>query len=101
LPAAGKKAAWPGRRRLMRSNIMADTPRPAPTEEPTGMRREAIVIRSWPKVILMVPTLLVAIICGFAMRTYTPPLAGSEFQTVHVWGLIFLVVLAVNSVMLF
>ena len=41
----------------------------APTETASsGGRRGALIIRSWPKIILMLPTLLVSIICGFAMR---------------------------------
>ncbi len=56
---------------------------------------EPIVLRSWPKIVLMLPTFFVSIICGILMLFFgNEPASG--FSAANVTGLVFLLVLAVN-----
>lgn len=63
-------------------------------------RREVLIIRSWPKIILMLPTLFMSLICGVAMLVHDNTQEVNQFGTVHVWGIVFLAVLAINLTML-
>lgn len=60
-----------------------------------------VILRDWPKIIMMWPTLVVALICGIIMAMYqnTSPPTG-EFSGIHYVGLVFLVVLAINLTLL-
>ncbi len=60
----------------------------------------ALVIRSWPKIVLMLPTLFVSIICGIIMALRGPPSESAVFGGIHAVGLFFLVILAVNLTIL-
>jgi hypothetical protein len=59
------------------------------------------VIRSWPKVVLMLPTLFTALLCGVIVAIWglpsTEPDAG--FVWLHVVNLVFMAVLAINLTM--
>ncbi len=58
-----------------------------------------VYLRSWPKIVLLIPTFFMSLICGVAMRFYSYP-EGDAFTIVHLWGLIFLLVLAINLAVL-
>ena len=45
-------------------------------------RLEPLVIRPWPKIVLMLPTFFLAIICGLLMHFLKLP-AENEFGLVH------------------
>ncbi len=68
---------------------------PEQTRKPTRL-----VIRSWPKIILMLPTLLIAVLCGAIMLTQEPPAADADFSFTHLVGLGFLFILLLNLTML-
>jgi hypothetical protein len=60
-----------------------------------------VILRSWPKIIMMIPTLLMSIVCGILMAWYgesAPP--PTEFANIHYVGLFFLLVLAINMTLL-
>jgi hypothetical protein len=60
-----------------------------------GTLPEPIIIRSWPKIVLMLPTFFAAIICGILMLFFdNEPTVG--FSGANVVGLVFLLILAVN-----
>jgi len=63
-------------------------------EEFTG----PVIIRSWPKIVMMIPTGVMALICAIAMIFHHPANDGG-FSGTHVWGLLFLLVMAVNLTM--
>ena len=73
---------------------------PSDETAPKATTTDALVIRSWPKVVLMLPTLFAALVCGVAMTFYDPAASQGDFGSIHVWGLIFLLVLAINLTML-
>jgi hypothetical protein len=60
----------------------------------------SVILRSWPKIIMMWPTLLLSIACSILMSTWKAPADDAEFNTVHLVNLIFLVVLAINLMLL-
>jgi hypothetical protein len=62
---------------------------------------DPVILRDWPKIIMMWPTLMVALICGIIMAMYqdTSPPAG-DFARIHYVGLVFLVTLAINMTLL-
>ncbi len=64
--------------------------------------RGPVVLRSWSKMVMMIPTLIAAIICGVAMSFMNQAeLANAEtFMTGHLINLLFLLVLAINLSML-
>lgn len=70
------------------------------TEVKASARVERVVIRSWPKIILMTPTLVMSVFCGILMAVYGAPDAEAPFGGVHLAGLLFLFVLLVNLVVL-
>jgi len=59
-----------------------------------------VILRSWPKVVMMMPTLFMAIICGMAMVFFDRPAPDAEFNHVHLLNLVFLLVLAFNLIIL-
>jgi len=62
---------------------------------------EPVILRDWPKIIMMWPTLLVSLVCGIIMAMYqgtSPP--PVEFARIHYVGLVFLIVLAINMTLL-
>lgn len=78
------------------------TSKQTPTFEATPgatTRVEPLVIRAWPKIVLMLPAFFMALICGVAMTFYELAAAEGQFSGIHVWGLLFLLVLAVNLTM--
>ena len=60
---------------------------------------ETLVLVSWPKIVLLIPTLVVALICGVVMSIYGMPESSDEPGGIHLWGVVFLFVLAVNLTM--
>lgn len=82
---------------------MTDSPTPITAAEPELKPVASLVIRPWPKIILMLPTFFAAIICGILMAWFQMPTpeAQATFGAVqHYIGLFFLFVLAVNLTML-
>lgn len=76
-----------------RPNSTPSAPRPA-----ASAHQSAIILRDWPKIVMMIPTMIAAIICGILMSIYsTPP--GDGFGRIHYVGLLFLVILAINLTM--
>ncbi|GMU20860.1 MAG: hypothetical protein AMXMBFR13_09560 [Phycisphaerae bacterium] len=74
---------------------MSDT---APNPE---MSAQPVILRSWPKIILMFPTLVVAIVCGILMSIYgAPDPTRKDFDFRHMINLVFLIVLALNLILL-
>ncbi|MEP0844260.1 MAG: hypothetical protein HRF43_16290 [Phycisphaerae bacterium] len=63
---------------------------------------QPVVIRPWPKIIMMLPTLIVAVVCGvitvFAAKE--APADDGAFLFIHAVNLVFLLVLFVNLVLL-
>lgn len=59
---------------------------------------QPVVLRSWPKIILMLPTFFASLVCGIIMLVYGQE-APEQFSGIHVIGLIFLLILAVNLTM--
>lgn len=70
------------------------------TEVQPAPRVQRIVIRSWPKIVLMVPTLVTAIVCGILMGLYGEPEPKADFGIVHLAGLAFLLMLLLNLTVL-
>lgn len=58
----------------------------------------SLVLRSWPKVVLMLPTLVMALVCTIVMAVIGD--SSQEFGARHVIGLVFLLVLGINLTML-
>lgn len=76
-----------------------------PTANASASRRPLppgpVILRDWPKVIMMWPTLAVGLVCGVLMALYPDiQAAAGEFQRVHYVGLVFLIVLAINMTLL-
>ncbi len=69
------------------------TPQPAAPQPP-------LVLRSWPKIILMLPTFFVAVACGIIMMFQELPTGSAEIGSIRYVGLAFLFVLAVNLTVL-
>ena len=62
---------------------------------------EPVILRDWPKIIMMWPTLIVSLVCGILMALYqdsSPPTA--QFSRIHYVGLVFLITLAINMTLL-
>ena len=83
------------------------TPTPVPAVTPVVVTRAAappvqpIILRDWPKIVMMIPTLVVSIICGVLISLYPDaPRHDAEFMRVHYVGIVFIVVLALNLTML-
>ena len=73
----------------------------APTTPEKPARIEPLVLRSWPKIILMLPTIVVSLICGILMAVWgTPTPSPDQFTFENGVGLFFLVVLAINLIIL-
>lgn len=73
------------------------------TSKPSKPRSvpEPVILRDWPKIIMMWPTLLVSLVCGIIMAMYqgtSPP--PEDFARIHYVGLVFLIVLAINMTLL-
>jgi len=82
---------------------MADLPTPEAPRPAESKPVDSLVIRPWPKIILMLPTLFAAVICGILMAWYDMPTADAQarFGAIqHYIGLFFLFVLAINLTML-
>lgn len=71
----------------------------APAGLKTAGAESPVYLRSWPKIVLLIPTFFMSLICGVVMRFYDYP-QGNAFTIVHLWGLIFLLVLAINLAVL-
>ncbi len=74
----------------------------APSNMPPASEPEAhgtVVLRSWPKIIMMWPTMLISIFCAVLMSMYGVP-SNESFTFTHLVNLIFLFVLAVNLMLL-
>lgn len=73
----------------------------ADTQASTGRKpTDRVVIRSWPKIVLMIPTLIMALICGIYMSVAGMPDPGAPFGFDHFMGLAFLFILLMNLTML-
>lgn len=63
-----------------------------------------VILRPWPKIIMMIPTLLMAITCGIVMTLYPPSRLAPEYNATFGWlhfvNLLFLLVLALNLILL-
>ena len=70
------------------------------TETQAAPRAKRVIIRSWPKIVLMVPTLVMAIGCGVFMGIYGQVEPRADFTSVHMAGLLFLLVLLLNLTVL-
>lgn len=69
-----------------------------PNEKPPS---HGVILRSWPKIIMMWPTLVAAIVCGIYAALYPPATQPQEgFTTMHAVNLVFMFVLAVNLMLL-
>lgn len=87
---------------------MTETQTPAgSTEPPTSTHRassgpEPVILRDWPKIVMMLPTLFASIICGIIMAIHPefPDPQASQFGWQYYVGLLFLLVLAINLTML-
>lgn len=66
---------------------------------PAAKPIHSMVIRPWPKIVLMLPSLFVAVICGIIMAIYGDREMPTEFSAIHYVGLVFQVVLLVNLTM--
>jgi membrane protein YdbS with pleckstrin-like domain len=73
------------------------------TESPSGSTAPAgrsapgpIILRSWPKIIMMVPTLIAALVCGVLAAIYPEAPSAEAFVSRHYIGLFFLLIVAVN-----
>ena len=71
----------------------------ASTQQEAGPKRlagpEPVILRDWPKIIMMWPTLLVGLICGVLMALYPISPSDERFVWNHYVGLVFRVTLAV------
>lgn len=67
---------------------------------PSPQPLKPVILRSWPKIIMMLPTLVMAIITGFIMAMYGPPAWDQPFNRIHLLNLVFLMVLALNLMLL-
>lgn len=84
---------------------MADTAtQPTPSEAGPPKRPaapEPVILRDWPKIIMMWPTLVVGLVCGILMALYSEPSgAVGDFRAIHYVGLVFLITLAINMTLL-
>lgn len=77
--------------------MQAAPPTLAPTAPP---HIESLVIRSWPKIVLMLPTLFASIVCCIIMGISGPVNPEREFGGIHYVGLAFLIILGINLTML-
>lgn len=72
----------------------------ADTEVAPPARVDRFIIRSWPKIILMLPTLFMALLCGGIMSFKAAPAVDAGFGWLHFVGLMFLFVLMINLTLL-
>ncbi|HOW72069.1 MAG TPA: hypothetical protein PKY77_15825 [Phycisphaerae bacterium] len=72
----------------------------ADTEVASRPRIDRFIIRSWPKIILMLPTLFMALVCGGIMSFQPAPAPDASFGWLHLVGLLFLLVLMINLTLL-
>lgn len=76
---------------------MSDAPDNSTTAAaPRRQMPEPVILRSWPKIVMMIPTLIAALICGILSAIYQEPPADAGFMGRHYFGLFFLLVLAIN-----
>ncbi len=59
-----------------------------------------VILRSWPKIVMMWPTLIMSIVCAVMMSMWPQPKPEDGFTFMHGVGLAFLIVLAVNLITL-
>ena len=71
--------------------------RPIPAAKP---HRDRLIIRAWPKIVLMLPTLFMSVLNCVVMKFSDAPAPDAAFGLVHFWGVLFLVVLAINLTIL-
>lgn len=69
----------------------------APKPDPAPV---TVTIRPWPKIIMMIPTMVMAIICGIVMAVYGIPKPEEGFTLRHVVNLVFMLVLFINLMLL-
>jgi hypothetical protein len=81
---------------------MSETPTTPKTDQPNpDLTVQPVVIRPWPKIVMMIPSLVVALICGILMAIYPPPDPKQGFNfLVHGVNLFFLCILFVNLILL-
>lgn len=79
---------------------MSETPSSNPPAS-AELSVKPVVIRSWPKIVMMIPTMIIALICGIVMAMKGVPDPKAGFSLVHHgFCLLFLFVLLVNLVLL-
>jgi hypothetical protein len=62
--------------------------------------RESVILRSWPKIVMMWPTLLLSLACAIVMSMYSDLDPKQSFGLVHLLNLVFLLVLAFNLMLI-
>jgi len=67
---------------------------------PAAGELKPVILRSWPKIVLMLPTMFMAIACGIVMSIYGLPASDVGFSSIHLINLVFLLVLAINLMLL-
>jgi hypothetical protein len=73
-----------------------ESPRPTGPLPPPRPHAEVVILRDWPKIVMLWPTLLMSILCGILMARHEAPEPSAGFGFLHLMGLLFLGVLAVN-----
>lgn len=79
---------------------MSDIPTAPTSAGAEPIPSSPVILRSWPKIIMMWPTMLYSLVCAVIMSMYGQPPDNAGFTTVHLLNLIFLFVLAVNLMLL-
>jgi hypothetical protein len=77
-----------------------ESPMPARPTPPPHPHVETVILRSWPKIVMMWPTLLMSIACGVLMTMREAPEPKEGFGLLHLMSLLFLIVLAINLITL-
>lgn len=73
---------------------------PASNKPATVGTEGPLVIRAWPKILLMLPTLIISLLCGLVMAIKGVPPADAQFGAIQHWaGLLFILVLGINLTM--
>jgi hypothetical protein len=79
---------------------MSESPETSADRNTSRPRKpDVLVLVSWPKIVLLIPTLAVALLCGIIMSIYGMPESSEAPMGIHLWGILFLFVLAVNLTM--
>jgi hypothetical protein len=69
-----------------------DIAKATPSDDP-------LIIRSWPKIVLLLPSFFTALVCGIVVSLLGEPAEPKQFAGVNICALLFLFVLAINLIM--